>query len=123
MRKLSIRITEIEGRTETSNLKSSAVSQTLTPSRTESRTFKVEGTLHLKDAELLETICRQVSDETGCPVIIDLNDVCFVDSDSAMVICRLRRENIVNIEGLNLFIRKVMELADESEHCGRANCS
>ena len=123
MRKLSIRITEIEARTENSNLKSRAASQALTPSRNESRIFKVEGALHLKDAELLEKICRQVSNETGRPVIIEFNDVCFVDSDSAAIICRLRRENVVNIEGLNLFIRKVMELADESEHCSGADCS
>jgi len=85
--------------------------------------FKVEGTLHLKDAELLEGICRRVSAQTGRPVLIELNDVCFVDSDSAAVICRMKRENVVIIEGLNLFIRKVMELVDESECSGGAKCS
>jgi hypothetical protein len=95
VRNVSIRITEIEP-----------------------GSFKVEGALHLKDAELLEGICRRVSDETRRPVNIELNNVCFVDSDSAAVICRMKRENVVQIEGLNLFIKKVMELADESEYSG-----
>ena len=126
---MSIRITEIKSRTENSNLKGEDAqyqrhpSEVLTPSQGEPRVFKVEGALHLKDAELLEGICRQVSDETGRPVIIELNDVCFVDSDSASVICRMKRENVVTIEGLNLFIRKVMELVDESESSGGAKCS
>lgn len=85
------------------------------PSPREPRILKVEGTLHLKDAELLESICREVSREIGQPVIIKLNDVCFVDSDSAAVICRMKRENVVTIDGLNLFVKKVVELTDESE--------
>jgi len=79
-----------------------------------SRIFKVEGALHLRDAELLEAICRQVSSETGHPVLIELDDVCFVDSDSAAVICRMKHENVVTVKGLNLFIKKVMELVDET---------
>ena len=94
---MSIRITEIKS-----------------PSPRESRAFKVEGALHLKDAELLEGICREVSTQTGRPVTIELNDICFVDSESAAVLCRMKRENVVTINGLKLFIRKVMELADES---------
>ena len=89
----------------------------------EPRIFKVEGALHLKDAELLERICRQVRGESGRAVIIELNDVCFVDSESAAVICRMKRANVVKIEGLNLFIGKVMELADESACSGEGKCS
>ena len=125
---MSIRITEIESRTENFNLKgggsqNQGYSSEATPSATEPRIFKVEGTLFLNDAELLESICRKVSHESGRPVIIKLDDVCFVDSDSAAVICRMRRENVVTIHGLNLFVRKVMELADESEFPGRPKCS
>ena len=125
---MSIRITEIESRTAVFNSKAEAPqsqgqpSKALTPPR-EPRVFKVEGALHLQDAELLERICRQVSDETGRPVIIELNNVRFVDGDSAAVICRMKRENVVTIEGLNLFIKKVIELADESECSREANCS
>src|SRR5690348_8553212 len=124
---MSIRITEIAP--HKSDLENGAAqhqirpAEALTPSATKPRIFKVEGTLHLHDAQLLEGFCRQVAHEVGCPVIIKLNDVCFVDSDSAAVICRMKRENVVTIDGLNLFVSKVIELADESLCSGRAKCS
>ena len=77
--------------------------------------FKVEGTLHLKDAELLEKICRDVRSQTGGFVTLDLAGLSFIDSDSASVLCRLKREQGVRLEGLHLFIGKVVELAEESE--------
>ncbi|HEX6719468.1 MAG TPA: hypothetical protein VF088_20360 [Pyrinomonadaceae bacterium] len=126
---MSIRITEIESRIEKADFNGGAskdqsyLSEAFAPFPSEPRIFKVEGALHLKDAELLEGICRQISAQTGYPVIIELNDVCFVDSDSASVLCRMKRENVVTIKGLTLFTRKVMELADESESSGGAKCS
>jgi len=77
--------------------------------------LKVEGTLHLGDAELLERICRQVSIQNGRPVALELSELCFLDSDSAAVLCRMKREQGVRLRGLNLFIRKVIELTEESE--------
>jgi hypothetical protein len=79
------------------------------------RTFKVEGTLHLKDAELLERICREVSDR---PVVIEVSDICFVDGPSARVLCRMKREAGIEIRGMNLFIKKVVEIED---HCTEKN--
>ena len=117
MRELSIRITEIEN----SDLKdrgaeySSEPYERVTTSPNEPRVFKVEGTLHVKAAQLLERICRQVAAQTGRPVLIDLNDVCFVDYDAAAILCRLKRDCVAGIDGLNLFTRKVVELADESQ--------
>src|SRR5215475_8012453 len=43
--------------------------------------LKVEGTLHLNDAELLEKICRQISTENGRPIVLELSELCFLDSD------------------------------------------
>jgi ABC-type transporter Mla MlaB component len=77
--------------------------------------LKVEGTLHLRDAELLEKICRDVTGQTGRSVTLDLASISFIDSDSASVLCRLRREQGVKLEGLHLFIGKVVELAEECE--------
>jgi anti-anti-sigma regulatory factor len=77
--------------------------------------LKVEGTLHLSDAELLEKICRQISTENQRPVALELTDLCFLDSESAAVLCRMKREQGVRLQGLNLFIKKVVELAEESE--------
>jgi len=77
--------------------------------------FKVEGSLYLRDAELLERICRSVSLQRGRPLLLDLSELCFLDSDSAAILCRMKREQGVELEGLNLFIKKVIELAEESE--------
>ena len=77
--------------------------------------FKVEGTLYLRDAELLEKICRDVGSQTKRPVTLELAGLSYLDSDSAAVLCRMKREQNVRLEGLHLFIEKVVELTEESE--------
>ena len=74
--------------------------------------LKVEGSLHFRDAELLEKICRDVGEETGHHLTLDLADLSFLDSESASVLCRLKREQNVTLEGLHLFIAKVIELTE-----------
>jgi len=81
--------------------------------------FKVEGTLHLKDAELLEKICRDVGNQTRRPVTLELSELCYVDSEGAAVLCRMKREQGVRLEGLHLFIEKVVELAEECEKAAK----
>ena len=68
----------------------------------ERTTLRVEGTLRLKDAELLENICRDLKRQSGRSVTLDLSDLCFLDSDSAHLLCRLRAEQGVSFEGLHL---------------------
>lgn len=77
--------------------------------------FKVEGTLYLKDAELLEKICRDVGNQTKRPVTLELAGLSYLDSDSGAVLCRMKREQGVRLEGLHLFIGKVVELAEQCE--------
>src|SRR5262245_17295091 len=74
--------------------------------------LKVQGSLYLEDAELLEKICRDISSETGRQITLDLADLVFLDSESASVLCRLKREQGVSLEGLHLFIAKVIELTE-----------
>jgi hypothetical protein len=50
--------------------------------------------------------------DSGRTVTLDLADLSFLDSDSAAVLSRLRREQGVRLEGLHLFIQKVIELAE-----------
>jgi len=83
--------------------------------RTAPTVFKVEGTLYLRDAELLEKICRDVGNRTKRPVTLELAGLNYLDSDSAAVLCRMKREQNVSLEGLHLFIEKVVELTEESE--------
>src|SRR5258707_10754032 len=81
--------------------------------------FKVEGTLHLRDAELLEKICRDVGNQTKRPVTLELAGLSYLDSDSAAVLCRMKRELNVSLEGLHLFIEKVVELTEEYEKAAK----
>jgi anti-anti-sigma regulatory factor len=81
--------------------------------------LKVEGTLYLKDTELLERICRDVAEQTGRAVTLDLASISFLDSESASVLCRMKREQGVRLVGLHLFIRKVVELAEEFEKAAK----
>jgi hypothetical protein len=41
-----------------------------------------------------------------------ISNLCFLDSESASVLCRLRREQVVTLEGMHLFIAKVIELSE-----------
>src|SRR6266576_3498810 len=77
--------------------------------------FKVEGTLRLQDAELLEKICRDFGNQTKRPVTLELDGLSYLDSDSAAVLCRMKREQNVRLEGLHLFVEKVVELTEEYE--------
>jgi anti-anti-sigma regulatory factor len=73
---------------------------------------RVEGSLQQRDAQLLQRICRDADSYT---VTLDLTGLNFLDSHSALVLCRLKHELGVRLEGLNLFIGKVLELAGEYE--------
>lgn len=81
--------------------------------------FKVEGTLYLRDAELLEKICREVGNQTKQPVTLELSGLSYLDRNSAAVLCRMKREQNVSLEGLHLFIEKIVELAEESEKASK----
>jgi anti-anti-sigma regulatory factor len=77
------------------------------------RRLKVEGTLTLADAELLEGICNELCGQTGSRISVDLADITFLDSESASVLCRMKGRGI-SLEGLDLFVQKVVELAEEN---------
>ena len=81
-------------------------------------TLRVEGLLYLADAELLDRICRDIQQDAGRTVTLDLADLSFLDSDGAAVLSRLKRERGVRLEGLHLFIQKVIELAEGAGDSG-----
>jgi hypothetical protein len=74
--------------------------------------LKVEGTLTRADAELLESVCNNLSENCCSGISVDLADITFLDSDSASVLCRLKRQGVL-LEGLDMFVRKVVELTEE----------
>ncbi|MGH9941310.1 MAG: hypothetical protein ACRD9R_03005 [Pyrinomonadaceae bacterium] len=78
-------------------------------------TLRVEGTLKLEDVKLIEKICCDVKQRSGKSVMLDLADLCFLDSDSAHLLCRLKAEQDVSFEGLHLFAQRVIEMAEQNE--------
>lgn len=74
--------------------------------------LRVEGSLTLVDAELLERICADLREQTENGISIDLADLNFLDSESASVLYRLKQQGI-ELEGLHYFIQKEIELAEK----------
>lgn len=119
---MATRITQVDkARSQPRTFKVGGKDDQLNSSDIESQAtvLKVEGTLYLKDAELLEKICRDVAGQTGRPVTLELANISFIDSDSASVLCRLKREQGVRLEGLHLFIENVIELAEAAERAAK----
>lgn len=71
--------------------------------------LRVEGSLTLEDAVLLEKIAIEMRDESGKNLTLDFADLNFLDSESASVVKRLEREHKFEIEGLMVFLQKVVE--------------
>ena len=76
--------------------------------------LRVEGTLALGDAQLLEQVCTDLRAQTGASVTVDLADISFLDSESASVLARLKREQEVSLEGIHLFVQQVIEIAERA---------
>ncbi len=79
--------------------------------------IKVEGAITLADAELLESICNELSGQGCSGLSVDLTDVTFLDGESASALCRLKGQGI-SLEGLDLFVQKVVELAEKTLNRG-----
>ena len=83
------------------------------------KTLRVEGTLHLEDAELLERVCKEVLTESDRPLIVEVSNICSLDRESANVLCRMKHQMGIEIMGMNLYIKKVIEITDdEVNRCG-----
>jgi anti-anti-sigma regulatory factor len=76
-------------------------------------TLRVEGSLRLEDAEVLESTYANLSSEQAGDVAIDLSGLSFLDSESASVLCRLRDLG-VELVGLHFFTRQLIEMAEHS---------
>ncbi|MEJ7618614.1 MAG: STAS domain-containing protein [Pyrinomonadaceae bacterium] len=77
--------------------------------------LRIEGSLVLADAELIERICRDLQMQSSHTITLDLADLNHLDSDSASVLGRLKREKGVSIEGVHLFIQSVIKLSERNE--------
>ena len=70
--------------------------------------LRVEGSMELEDAILLEKIALDMRSTLNLPVILDFADLDFLDSESAPVIKRLERFHKFEIEGMEIFLQKVV---------------
>ena len=76
-------------------------------------TLRVEGSLRLVDAQLLEAIYTEVRGQYPGTIAIDLAGTSFLDSDSASVLCRLKDKG-AELVGLHYFIQQIIEAAENA---------
>ena len=76
--------------------------------------LRVEGSLRLEDAEVLEETYAKLREQHSGTIAIDLAGTNFLDSDSASVLCRLKNQG-AELIGLHFFIQRVIEAAEAAE--------
>ena len=69
----------------------------------------VEGSMTFEDATLLEKIALDIRGKTQKNITLDFSDLNFLDSESAPILKRLEREYNFEIEGLMIFLQKIVE--------------
>lgn len=76
--------------------------------------LRVEGEMFLDDALLLEKIALGMREEIGRNLTLDLADLDLLDSESAPILRRMERESGFEIEGLQIFLQKVVDETEKS---------
>jgi anti-anti-sigma regulatory factor len=71
--------------------------------------LRVSGSMKLEDAIILEKVALKLRGKTGKNITLDLADLNFLDSESAPVLKRLEREHNFEIEGLMIFLQRIVE--------------
>jgi len=74
--------------------------------------LRVEGSLTLEEAGVLEKVCNDLREQHGRGVRIDLAGLSFLDDESASLLCRLKGLPGVEIEGAHLFVLQVIDRAE-----------
>ncbi len=70
--------------------------------------LRVEGSMTLTDAVLLEKIALDLRAKIGRNLTLDLADLHFMDSESAPVLKRIEREHGFEIEGVEIFLQTIV---------------
>ena len=81
--------------------------------------LKLEGTLTLADARLLEEICTDLRDELGYGITIDLAGVNFLGNQSAKILCRLKAMPELAFQGMHLFVQQIIEATEAALRNGK----
>lgn len=75
--------------------------------------LRVEGSLRVEDAEVLERTFANLRAQKIQDIEIDLSDINFVDTESAAVLCRLQALG-AELIGLHFFGQRLLEIAQNS---------
>ncbi len=70
--------------------------------------LRVEGSMTLRDAVLLEKIALDLRAQLNRNLTLDFADLHFMDSESAPILMRLEREHEFEIEGIEYFLQKIV---------------
>lgn len=73
--------------------------------------LKLEGTVTVADAKLLEEICEDLQEECGYGITIDLEGVDFLGHQSASILCRLQDKPDLTLRGMHLFVEQIINAA------------
>jgi anti-anti-sigma factor len=76
--------------------------------------LRISGEMVLEDARLLEKIATELWNASDSPVIIDLAELDFMDSEAASVLKAMKSRGFV-LEGIEIFLQTVV---NESERKG-----
>ena len=75
--------------------------------------LRVEGSLKLADAEVLEATFRELREKHHGIIAIDLANTNFMDSESASILCRLKEQG-ASLLGLHYFTQRILDAAEEA---------
>lgn len=78
--------------------------------------LKLEGSVTVADAKLLEEICEDLRRELGYEITIDMSGVNFLGSQSAEILRRLKTTPGLSIEGAHLFVQQILESTEDGKH-------
>ena len=78
--------------------------------------LRVEGELMHDDAVLLEKIALDLRSQNDKNLTLDLADLNFMDSEAAPIVKRLKEEHGFEIEGLQIFLQKIVGETDKGAH-------
>ncbi len=74
--------------------------------------LRISGELLYEDAVLIERIALAAHENNARPVIIDLADIDFLDSEAAPILKRLTESNEFAIEGVEIFLQSTIDQAE-----------
>ena len=78
--------------------------------------LKLEGTLTVADAKLLEEICADLRDELGYGITIDLAGVDFLGHQSARILSRLKDSPDLSLKGMHFFVQQIMDSVEAEQN-------